>query len=586
MLWSSAAVAQVEQPLSVVYPPEGHETTAAQIFLIGTAAPGGEVTVNGQRIDRSPAGHFAPSFPLQLGENVFRLQHNSETLVLRITRTAIEPPAPVGATFGEGSLSPAVDIARLPGETMCFGAIAPPNAAVSVQLAGQQIPLLPQSSAIDLPPNSAALTNQNQPISLVAQRYQGCTPLTPSSTGAVMPPGSAHDLGQPEFQLRLNGETVTQTGAGRVELLSPVNPQVVEVTAASGTARTGPSTDYSRLTPLPQGTRSSVTGREGTWLRLDYGAWIQAAETRVVENAALPQSLIRSVTSRPAEGWTEVIFPLQTPVPVAVQQADRTFTLTLYNTTAQTDVIRLVDNPVIDRLDWQQVAPDRVQYTFNLKSNQQWGYRLRYEGTSLVLSLRHPPAPAQRNLPLAGMRILLDPGHGGPEDLGSRGPTGSPEKEHALVISNLLRDRLEAMGATVSMTRESDVDVSLQDRVALINQLEPTIALSLHYNALPDEGNAEQTSGVSTYWYNTQAHSLATYLHNDLVARLDRPSYGVFWDNLALTRPTVAPAVLLELGFMINPQEFEWITDPQAQAQLADALAAAIARWRETTEAR
>jgi N-acetylmuramoyl-L-alanine amidase len=71
-----------------------------------------------------------------------------------------------------------------------------------------------------------------------------------------------------------------------------------------------------------------------------------------------------------------------------------------------------------------------------------------------------------------------------------------------------------------------------------------------------------------------------------LVARLDRPSYGVFWDNLALTRPTVAPAVLLELGFMINPQEFEWITDPQAQAQLADALAAAIARWREATEAR
>jgi len=32
----------------------------------------------------------------------------------------------------------------------------------------------------------------------------------------------------------------------------------------------------------------------------------------------------------------------------------------------------------------------------------------------------------------------------------------------------------------------------------------------------------------------------------------------VFWNNLALTRPSVAPAVLLELGFMINPVEFEW----------------------------
>jgi N-acetylmuramoyl-L-alanine amidase len=53
----------------------------------------------------------------------------------------------------------------------------------------------------------------------------------------------------------------------------------------------------------------------------------------------------------------------------------------------------------------------------------------------------------------------------------------------------------------------------------------------------------------------------------------------VFWNNLALTRPHVAPSVLLELGFMINPTEFEWITDPQAQAQLAETLAAGVAEW-------
>lgn len=586
-----AAIAQVDQPLGVVYPPDGHETTAAQIFLIGTAAPTGEVTVNGQPIDRSPAGHFAPSFPLQLGENVFTLQRGSETVVIRVTRTSAEPPAPIGATFGAGSLSPAVDIARMPDETVCFGAIAPPNAAVSVTLAGMQIPLLPQDSAIDLPPNSAVLTSQNQPIALTAQQYRGCAPLMPGTllygnnimTGAVIPAASG-DLGQPEFQLQLNGETVTETGAGRVSLLSPVNPQVVEVTAASGTARSGASTDFSRLTPLPQGTRASVTGREGEWLRLDYGAWIRASEIRTIENAALPRSIIRSVTTRQANGWTEIVFPLQVPVPVSVSQGDRTFTLTLHNTIAQTDTIRADADVVIDRLDWQQIASDRVQYTFSLKSAQQWGYKLRYEGTSLILSLRHPPQPGTRQQPLAGMRILLDPGHGGPEDLGARGPTGYPEKEQTLIIANLIRTRLEALGTTVLMTREDDADLFPQDRVNLINELEPTIALSLHYNALPDEGNAEDTAGISTFWYNAQAHNLAQVIHDQLVQRLDRPSYGVYWNNLALTRPTVAPAVLLEFGFMINPEEFEWIVDPQQQERLADALAQSLVDWRRSIE--
>jgi N-acetylmuramoyl-L-alanine amidase len=292
-----------------------------------------------------------------------------------------------------------------------------------------------------------------------------------------------------------------------------------------------------------------------------------------------------------------------------VQQGDRTFTLTLYNTTAQTDTIRMDDDPVISRLDWQQLAPGQLQYTFNLKSQQQWGYNLRYEGTSLVLSLRHPPkavassthqrsgirepvstviygnniisgevVPSSQS-PLAGIKILLDPGHGGPEDSGSVGPTGYPEKAVALVVSKLVRDQLVARGATVYMTREEDQDVGLQERVDMIEKLQPTIAISLHYNALPDDGDAANTKGVGAFWYNTQAHSLAMFLHNYLVQKLNRPSYGVFWNNLALTRPHTTPSVLLELGFMINPEEFEWVTNPQEQQKLAVTIADGITQW-------
>jgi len=182
---------------------------------------------------------------------------------------------------------------------------------------------------------------------------------------------------------------------------------------------------------------------------------------------------------------------------------------------------------------------------------------------------------------LQGITILLDPGHGSENDLGARGPTGYPEKDVNLVVSTLLRDELIERGATVVMTREGDDDLYPGDRVDIINELEPDLALSIHYNALPDSGDAVNTAGIGTFWYHPQAHSLAVFLHNYLVDTLDRPSYGVFWNNLALTRPTVAPAVLLELGFMINPDEFEWITDPNSQRQLADALADGIVAWMD-----
>lgn len=573
------SVVRAEQPLFVAYPPDNHETVSDRIFLIGTAPPTGDVWVNGQAIARSPAGHFAPSLPLQMGENRFTLRHEQQELVITVNRISADPPMPVGIAFAEGSLSPAVDISRLPGEELCFGAIAPPNATVSVSLASQTIPLLPQPVAFDLPPNSAVLTSQNQPIPTAASRYQGCTIAA-----------TAGQLGQPQFQLSLNGQTVTQAGAGRVEVLPPHPFQIVEVTAASGTARTGPSTDYSRLTPLPPGTRAAVTGREGEWLRLDYGAWIRATDVQTSESAVSPRSLIRSVRAQTIPGWTEVIFPLQVPVPVTVQQGSNTFTLTLHNTTAQTDTILLNDDPVIQRLDWSQPAPHQVQYLFHLKSHQQWGYKLRYEGTNLVLSLKHPPNipnPGEvrsSRQPLANLRILIDPGHGSENDLGARGPNGYPEKDVVLIVSKLVRDRLIERGATVYMTREGDEDLYPQDRVDMINQQQPDLALSIHYNALPDSGDAENTMGIGTFWYHAQAHSLAVFLHNYLVEALDRPSYGVFWNNLALTRPSVAPAVLLELGFMINPVEFEWIVDPDEQEKLAEAIAEGVVQWFATTQ--
>ncbi|WP_431627406.1 N-acetylmuramoyl-L-alanine amidase [Alkalinema pantanalense] len=577
---------QSTQPLQVVYPRPDHETTAQQIFLIGTAPPEGQVWINGKAIARNAAGHFAPSFPLQVGKNQFFLKHsNGQTLTISVTRKAAQPEIPQGLAFGKDSLFPTGDISRQPGELMCFSAIANPQAQVRVNLGQQTIPLQLQPM-VDLPSNTGVLTGKIQPQEMPG-RFVGCGQLGSTATNKVENTNGIVNLGQPEYELEWNQKRLTQKAPGKVEILSPTQPMTIEVIADAGVARTGASTDYSRLTPLPKGTRATVTGTEGDWYRLDYGAWIRKSETKPIDGATPVQSTIRGIRSQNKQGWTEVVFPLQSPVPLTVQQGDRTFTLTLHNVTAQTDTMRLVTNPVIERLDWQQTRLGQIDYRFVLKSDQQWGYKLRYEGSTLVLSLRNPPQLTRNAAkPLTGVTILLDPGHGGPEDLGSVGFTGLPEKEVALKVSKLVRDRLVQRGATVIMTREADVDLWPNDRAAMIQKLEPTISVSIHYNALPDDGDAIRTKGVSAFWYHSQAQSLAAFLQDAVVNRLGRSPDGVTWNNLALTRPAVAPSILIELGYMINPDEFEWIRNDREQLKLADTLADGITQWFQRSNPR
>ena len=567
---------RAESPLTVVYPPPKHETIAEKIFFIGTASPNDPVLINGKEIvSRSKSGHFAPSLPLKMGENIFIIRQQDKKVELKITRVSNEPEAPNTLNFAPNSLTPAVDIALFPHEPVCVSAVAPPNTKVSAQIGRSKILLMPQINTVELPANSAVLTSEAEikaPKNRNLSQYRGCTVLDIS-----------RNYGQPIFTLEKNDRTVTKESPGKIKILSPKDIRVVEVVADAGVARTGASTNHSRLTPLPKGARARVTGKEGEWLRLDYGAWIKESETKHIPGNVPPQSFIRGVTSKQKKSATEIIFPLQTPVPVEVKQKEDSITLTLHNTTAQTDTIRLDRDPIIKRLDWQQVSPTQIDYTFELHDRQQWGYDLRYEGSNLILALRHPPQiltadEFDDNLPLNDIKILLDPGHGG-EEKGARGPTGYPEKKINLIISKLVEQELKDLGATVYLTRETDKDVSLQARMAAIDKIKPDLALSIHYNALPDSGDAENTKGISTFWYNTQAHAPAMFLHNYLVEELDRADAGIFWNNLALTRPHTAPAILLELGFMINPEEFEWITNEEEQVKLAETLVEGIKEW-------
>jgi N-acetylmuramoyl-L-alanine amidase len=173
-------------------------------------------------------------------------------------------------------------------------------------------------------------------------------------------------------------------------------------------------------------------------------------------------------------------------------------------------------------------------------------------------------------LPLAGKTILIDPGHGGNDTGAISGHV--MEKTVTLAVSLKLRSLLQAQGATVEMTRDSDKTLALQERRDASNRLCPDLFLSIHANAV---GNSS-ISGIETYWWDDRDRSFASLL-------LDRLSNGLHeiekWSlarNLFVLDGNNAPASLVEIGYLTNPRTRALLATSAYQDKVATALLSSV----------
>ena len=95
------------------------------------------------------------------------------------------------------------------------------------------------------------------------------------------------------------------------------------------------------------------------------------------------------------------------------------------------------------------------------------------------------------------------------------------------------------------------------------------VLLSIHNNALPDGQNPYITHGTTTYYYQPQAKKFADIMQNALLRRTEFNNLGTKNGNFVLTRPSMPISLLVEVGFMINPFEYEKLIDENFQKKCA-----------------
>jgi len=169
--------------------------------------------------------------------------------------------------------------------------------------------------------------------------------------------------------------------------------------------------------------------------------------------------------------------------------------------------------------------------------------------------------------------IVVDAGHGG-HDRGGVPYQRIGEKGMTLDVSQRLRRVLEGRGYRVIMTRNSDVFVPLGTRVAIANRYRGATFVSVHFNSSRRAG----ANGVETYYYRSDSASLAASIHRNVVAGAPTENRGIRRRGFYVLRRTSIPSVLVECGFLTNPQEGRLAQSASYRQLLAERIARGIAR--------
>lgn len=200
-----------------------------------------------------------------------------------------------------------------------------------------------------------------------------------------------------------------------------------------------------------------------------------------------------------------------------------------------------------------------------------------------------PPTVVVRPRPLKGLRLVVDPGHGGVHT-GWCGLQGLVEKDVALDVSRRLAERLRGMGAEVVMTRSHDMQFAegqkedLRQRTAFANRQGADAFVSIHCNGADSaaargfEVWIEESAADAAR--KTKSTQLAESIRRAMRGATPSPDRGVKEKDFYVIHNTTCPAVLVELDFLSNAESATLLRSEAHREKLADAIVGGIAAWR------
>ena len=198
--------------------------------------------------------------------------------------------------------------------------------------------------------------------------------------------------------------------------------------------------------------------------------------------------------------------------------------------------------------------------------------------------------------------VVIDAGHGG-HDAGAVSPWAK-EKDCNLAVARKVRDKLKQAGLTVVMTRDSDVFLTLGERVAIANKTPNCLFVSIHHNSGRRAAKGIETftlapHGTTSPFARTRRReslagnnqdsaniALATAIHSRAIRNTGAVDRGIQRARFSVLCTITRPAVLFEGGFVSNPEEGKLISSNAYREKLANSICQGITSYIATIQAK
>lgn len=392
--------------------------------------------------------------------------------------------------------------------------------------------------------------------------------------------------------------------------------------------RTGPSTSYPKIGILEQGDQIVITDVKDGWYEIDFNnqkAWVagdyvkkQTEETKENENnpttikAKVTATVLNVRESGSLNG--KVIDQITQNTSVEIHKEENDWAYISYGSSSNGWVagwfLKKESSSDSTETNIDQTDAPKVMLMYdatNLRSGPSTSYSILERGNKgdqfpiistvgdwykillpnnteayvagwIVTASNELPPVEQEGVAdlLKGKTFVIDPGHGG-RDSGAVGCCNRIlEKNLTLKTAELLASKLDSAGAKVIMTRRDDRYISLMFRVSVSHYYDADGFISLHYNS----SIFPSARGVMSFYYNeAQEKGMATAIQRELIKATKLNDRGVRYGNYQVLRTNRQPSVLLELGFLSNPEENYLVNTDAYQEKIAEAIYLGLGRY-------
>jgi len=247
------------------------------------------------------------------------------------------------------------------------------------------------------------------------------------------------------------------------------------------------------------------------------------------------------------------------PSPPITQEAAAMPTQTTIEVTEEVKLVETITKPVIVKA---VATKEAVKPVKKVQATKEAVVSKKVEKPAKVKKGKVEPKILKS--PLLGKIIVIDPGHGG-KDPGYIGRYGTLEKNLTYKVALRLKRLLRESGATVYLTRYSDISVKNSKIVEIANSKNADIFIALHFNSF----TSSRTGGCETFYYTPWSKTLAKVVQKNVCRVTKRRNRGVKKDMYYTVHHTNMPSVLVEPAYLTNPKEEKLILNPVFQENVA-----------------